>query len=478
MTSATAVNGAANIEHIVVLMLENRSFDHLFGAHAGANGLKGGENNLLDPTQPESPTNPSFPAAQGAPFAISMGQGPGRSLNATNTQLFGQSSGPAASQSPANAGFIKSYQVELTVADKVPNPSNADLAVVMQGFEADRLPAINALANAFCLCDAWFAEVPGPTHPNRLFTHAATSDGHALNVWSMKFTLKTIYEQLQDAGKTWATYEHDTNEVRNFSNISGATASFRQFGQFASDVQSGALPNYSFIIPQFNSTPAQPANSQHAPQDARYGDVLVADVYEALQANPDVWNKSVLIVTYDEHGGFYDHVAPGPAPNPDGKTSPTTGDPSYAPKFGFDRIGLRVPAIIASPWVAAGVVCSKPLQHTSIMATARKIFGVAGALTQRDAVANTFEHLFTQSAPRNDTPSTLPRPVLPVLPQANDPSHPANQPLDPTQRGLMLGVHNLTLASHPDGPGADLLPETQGEASAFIKARYQRHFGS
>lgn len=104
-------------------------------------------------------------------------------------------------------------------------------------------------------------------------------------------------------------------------------------------------------MPRFFSKD-QPANSQHAPQDARYGDNLIADVYDTLRSNADVWMKSALIVTYDEHGGFYDHVVPpsNGIPSPDGINSPPPGDSaSWVPKFGFDRLGMRVPAVIASP---------------------------------------------------------------------------------------------------------------------------------
>ena len=147
---------------------------------------------------------------------------------------------------------------------------------------------------------------------------------------------------------------------------------FRDFTtSFASDVQSNKLPDYSFVIPRFLNADA-PANSQHPPQDARYGDNLIADVYDALRANIDVWQKSVLIVLYDEHGGLYDHVIP-PSdgiPNPDGINSPPPGmTVSWAPEFTFDRLGLRVPAIIASPWVAKGRVDSTRYQHTSMLAT-------------------------------------------------------------------------------------------------------------
>ena len=251
-------------------------------------------------------------------------------------------------------------------------------------------------------------------------------------------------------------------------------------------MQAGVLANYVFVEPRFmNSknnkhTTGGLANSQHAPEDARYGDNLIADVYEALRSNPALWAKSALIVTYDEHGGFFDHVVPPSQgiPNPDGLTSPLPKDPSWAPAFKFDRLGLRVPAVIASPWVKAGRVDSTRYQHTSVLATVKKIFGLPSFLTKRDASANSFEALFGEiNTPRQDTPTTLPRAPLPAIAvSADDPRHPANQPLDEDQRDLLYSVYHLT-QTHPEGPSPGALPRTQGEAHDFIQARYHKHFG-
>ena len=133
---------------------------------------------------------------------------------------------------------------------------------------------------------------------------------------------------------------------------------FRRFDErWKSDVTQGDLPNYVFILPRFVNKsavppePAQPANSQHAPEDVRFGEHLIADVYDAIAGNPALFKKTVLIVTYDEHGGFFDHVAPANAPNPDGQNSPNPDDhsPFQVPSFAFDRLGLRVPTLIVSP---------------------------------------------------------------------------------------------------------------------------------
>jgi phospholipase C len=455
------------IRHVVVLMMENRSFDHLLGFRTGVNGLKGDEFNLLEPTKRQSLANPPFTVGSGAPYAITVGLGPGHSVNQTDVQLFGSK---RTSGHEKNSGFVAAYKSELG-ADHVHSPSHADMSVVMTSFSPAQLPAINALADQFAICDRWHAEVPGPTHPNRLYLHAATSDGHALNAWSATFDLKTIYQQVAEAGFTWATYEEDSNEVREFTPLLVGSPPFKQMSDFAGDCAAGTLANYVFISPRILTDQAgDMVNSQHPPHDMRWGEYLIADVYEALRSNPAVWNATLLVVVYDEHGGFYDHVPPPPASNPDGKTSPTAGDPSYAPKFAFDRLGLRVGAVLVSPWIPAGTVCSDLLQHTSVMKTARELFGVTGTLTQRDAEAASFAGLLSLASPRTDAPLTLPRPPLPDTPPATDPTHPANKALDELQQGILLGVHHRTRAMHPE-QAAELLPKTQGEASAFIKAR-------
>src|SRR5262249_48037966 len=153
----------------------------------------------------------------------------------------------------------------------------------------------------------------------------------------------------------------------------------------------------------------------HAPEDVRFGEHLIADVYDALAANAELFQETVLIVTYDEHGGFFEHVAPGSAPNPDGQNSPNPDDNAAftVPSFEFDRLGLRVPAVIASPWVPRGQVVNRKLQHTSVIKTAVEMFGLAGPLSHRDASAASFADLFTQlSDPRggDQMPAKLKRP--------------------------------------------------------------------
>lgn len=353
----------------------------------------------------------------------------------------------------------------------------------MQSFSPGSLPAIEALADNFCLFDHWFCEVPSSTDPNRLYMHAATSIGNARNVFKQQFpNTQTIYNHIEQAGLTWATYDFDLNEVRTqFPGTHTNPQNFRRFEpRFANDVANNQLPNYSFIFPRFfNNNGAQ--SDQHAPRDLRPGDRLIAQVYNTLRSNINLWNQTALIVTYDEHGGFFDHVPP-PSDgvnNPDGiNAKPVQSTHLFTPAFDFKRLGPRVPALLASPLVKKGIVVSERFQHTSILATVKKLFGLSDFLTARDRQANTFEHLFNDlTAPRTDTPQQLPEvaigPVMHAL-DAVTPSDPGDLPLDDIQQEMLMGVLEIT---QPSNPTPDAIPATQAGASRFVQQRLDSHFG-
>jgi phospholipase C len=468
----------SKIEHFVVLMLENRSFDHMFGFRKGVNGLKGTEANRRNPAAPVSASNPAFKVGTAAPFEIPTkhAQGPMHNVPNVTLQLFGRNT---AGSQPNNSGFVADYH-NTFLMDVHREPSSEELGLVMQSFKPGSLPAMDALADEFVVCDQWFCEVPGPTHPNRLYVHAGTSAGFAHNVFDRRFDLLTIYELLAENGQNWATYQFDLNEVRNFDRLTNSLDCFRRFDKdFKKDVDQGRLPNYSFVVPRFTGTKTHASNSQHAPHDIRFGDLLIADTYDTLRANDAVWEKCALIVLYDEHGGFYDHVAPPSAVNPDGINSVRPDDVKEAhhsapPPFAFDRLGPRVPCLIASPWVGKKIVESRQLQHTSILKTVRQRFGIAKSLSAREERATTFESVFDQSTARN-TIKKLPRVTVPVASDPDHPSNPANLPLDTLNREMVRGVAAITRPSHPEDEDSIWLPKTHGEASEFVRDRWDRH---
>lgn len=388
------------IEHVVVLMLENRSFDHLLGFLGPRarpyEGLTGTESVPVDPHDPQSQR---VTVSAGRPYVTKPD--PGHELDDVTVQLFGTEN-PQAGAVPSMDGFVFRY---LQRAHTLPSASQ-----VMECFEPDALPALATLAREFVVCDHWFSSVPGPTWPNRFFVHCATSGGETGNplfAGAMgRYTMPTIYELLERAGKSWAIYYGDIPQCIALHDLRSQSARrhFRSFSpsRFRDDIRNGTLPNYTFIEPRYFGLGHGPANDQHASHHVRYGEDLVADVYEAIRSVEDVWKKTMLIVLYDEHGGFYDHVPPGSTDNPDGFV--------INPQFDFTRLGVRVPCVLISPFVERGGTMSDTMDHTSILATLHEWFSLPEFLTERDRNAATFASVLTLDEAR-DTPTHLDRPL-------------------------------------------------------------------
>ncbi|HET7386957.1 MAG TPA: alkaline phosphatase family protein [Nocardioidaceae bacterium] len=305
-----------------------------------------------------------------------------------------------------------------------------------------RVPVLATLAAEFAVFDHWYCSAPGETWPNRNFLHAATSDGET-NIAIRPYTDPTIFELLEDHGHDWRIYHDGTAQVMAFPRLwdtAGRHGNWHPTGDFAAHVAGGDLPAYSFIEPR-HQPPRAPLNqlqavgrplgasdSQHpennlvddeaydifAPATATdfdRGEQLLASVYQALRTNPELFASTVLLVTYDEHGGFYDHL---PAP----ERVPAPGDPKSLParlfdalyresaaSFDFTRLGVRVPTVAISPLIPKGTLASEVYEHASVPATLRALFAPEAApLTRRDAHARTFEHLWQDSPARTDLP--------------------------------------------------------------------------
>jgi phospholipase C len=491
----------ATIEHVIVLMLENRSFDHMLGLYPNRqiNGLFGPDGLSINPayknvvTGTGSGQGETISVQAGATYTIDPLQidkrgfgGPGHSFPDATMQLYNTAVAPASTGIPAPlSGFAQSYFNQLRGDVGIQTPTDAQLAVPLCAFTQGQLPTLWQLTQEFCVCDNWFSEVPGPTQPNRLFTHCGTSSGFTHNVWDQPFENQTIYEALDKAGRDWSVFYFDLRDTDSFPQIKKRIDRVLPFQTFLSKAQAGQLPTYSFLCPRYNE-PTQatdpPPNSEHAPYDVRNGENLIADVYEALRAGPG-WPQSLLIITYDEHGGYFDHVPPATSnvDNPDGLTSPTSLDRQQAKAnptkngyllkpnnvFDFRRLGLRVPALLVSPWVAAGSVVKSALQHTSIFATLRDLYGV-GTLTKRDAQAASFASALSLAAPRTDAPTLLNRP--PVTPSDTTSG---SAPL--TQQQSEMWPLLSQLDGHADSGKVAPEPATGREAAQYIHERIAAH---
>lgn len=384
------------IRHIVVLMLENQSFDRILGylklddPGEQIAGLSGGESNPLAPPGDMTPVQVKQISG---PEGYVTDPSPGHDFEDVNVQLFGTRS-PRKGEGPTNQGFVLSYASQ---ADAGGRPLGSRGQAIMGCLDPGALPVTATLARHFVVCDHWFASVPGPTWPNRFFVHAATSLGHldtpetagqfAAQFWGSPYRMRTIFENLMDAGHTWKVYFDDYAQAFALRNLHAYVDQFRKFEQFAADVEAGSLPTYSFIEPRSFSAPGYPANDQHPPHHLLEGEKLIASIYDTLRADEATWRQCLFLVLYDEHGGFYDHVPPPAAVRPDAAVASPSG-------FAFDRLGVRVPALLISPWVPEGHADHSVYDHTSLPATLKKMLGLPTFLTARDRAANTFDGNF------------------------------------------------------------------------------------
>lgn len=433
-------------------MMENRSFDHMLGflpreGHLrGVEGLTGEEHNLADPNDLNSQKFFVSPNACFELETMARGIGPAHDFVDVNRQLNHTHEGPSAALPARNNGFLRAWThslqcyLALDKENAIP-PTQTEMARVMECFTPAQLPVLSTLAREFVLCDHWFCSVPGPTMPNRLFVQAASSSGYAHNAFGDRFPCRTIFQNLADAGIKWSVYHQNCFDlIMNFSGLNYGSSgdpndlNFRDYSLFKQDVATGKLAPYSLVNPRFIehwddlTKDVELANSQHAPCDVRPGEAFIAEVYNILRAS-GLWKKTLMVVTYDEHGGFYDHVPPPMGvPNPDGLVSTD-------PMFDFTRLGPRVPAILISPWLPK-VVDSTVYEHSSVLATVKKLFNLPNFLTERDRHANSFEHLFEGARFRHDTPERLvPLPVPKV-----DPGTRMGRLLDAVQKEIMQGV--------------------------------------
>ncbi len=386
----------ADILHVVVLMLENRSFDCILGRlypdRADFDGVKDAQSNTWNGqdvrvwsssgTSPEWTTIPT--------------PDPEEHFADMTDQIFGAGNAPP---SPATmAGFVANY---------MKNAGN-DPRAVMHGFSPDHLPVISALAKAFGVSDRWHASSPNQTWPNRFFVHTGTAAGYVNNSPPHPpYLMPTIFNRLTARQRSWRIYKHDLPQTatlaRIWSELPDHLYSFEE--DFMADAMNGRLPNYSFIEPRYFSDPIlrRMPNDQHPPHNVLFGERLIGRVYDALRNGPG-WEQTLFIVTYDEHGGIYDHVPPPAAVPP---------DDLHSDGFKFDRFGVRVPAVIISPWVPAGSIIRPPagspypFDHTSILATLRKLFDLGEPLTKRDAAAPDLLHALSLPTPSNTGPASL-----------------------------------------------------------------------
>ncbi|HKV79367.1 MAG TPA: alkaline phosphatase family protein [Candidatus Sulfotelmatobacter sp.] len=379
--------GLDKLQHIVVLMMENRSFDHMLGSLKAVNPAIDGYVDGDPFINPDAMNNPVKPQAL-AEFQGQLDPDPDHHFPAVDVQIYG---GQTGSDRVANmTGFVTSYfhqQQDLGHSQKI-----------MYYFKQSDLPVLTKLALQFAVFNKWFASIPGPTICNRAFAHYGTSFGRVdMDPFDVIEPIKSIYTRLVTAAPkhTAKVYYYDvassTMEVANL--LQHQTEVFGTYKQFLSDCDKGLLPDYSFVEPNYSDHDSdvgeEVASDQHPDHDVQAGEQLIAEVYSHIR-NSKLWPNTALLIVYDEHGGIFDHVPP-PTCKPDSFASSQI-DPGTGQAFQFDRLGVRVPAVLISPWIKPGtVVDDRVFDHASIPATITKFFlGSYPHVSNREANANVF----------------------------------------------------------------------------------------
>jgi phospholipase C len=407
------------IKHVVLLIFENHSFDQMLGCfrkvYPGLEGIPANPGVNRDDSGREYRQTPTTERQ--------MILDPHHEVNHVEAQLRDN-----------NGGFV----LDFVSAD--PGSSIEQRQYIMGYYPLDFLPALHRLARDFTICDHWYASVPGPTWPNRFFALTGTSQGrvnmpedgeHTVDFrgWFQQ-TQDTLFDRLSGQGISWKVYFHDIPQTVCLMHQRRPENAARYFpvAEFYTDARGSEsdFPSFCFIEPDFNGITE---NDDHPPHDVMKAQKLLADVYNALRSNENVWASTLLVVVYDEHGGFYDHVEPPSAIRPDGHTE----------EYAFDRLGVRVPALLISPWVQRGFD-STQFDHTSLLKYLMDKWGL-DPLGERAAQAKSIGPLIHAAAFRTDTPEWI------VL--SSDQLCPPDADLEEMAEAFISGHHRaLALLGH------------------------------
>jgi phospholipase C len=461
------MSGYANIEHVVVVMLENRSFDNLLGwlyeDDPPANFLPSSNQSPFDGLVPGKYSNamagghPAVFATKGTTAWPGVANAncvptpdPNEPFDNATRQIYGTQP-PVAG--PTMGGFLADYAAAAGVTAE-------SSGQIMQSYDPNKqVSVIATLARQFAVSDRWFASVPSQTWPNRAFVHTGSSDGHLNNDNYELYDIDTIFETLQSAGKSWGIF-HDTDYLPSLTlgqflpRLAIHDDHFGDFGEFKSRCKASPtakaenkLPQYSFVEPRFQAElgwfRVLYPEDYHPPHEVNRGEMFLYQVYETIRKCP-YRDKILVIITFDEHGGCYDHTPP-----PTNAQPPAPYPVSRDGRFPFDRFGVRVPALVVSSYVAPGTVFraegDTPFDHTSILATLREWLQLNPFLpSPRIAAAPTLKNVMNAPGPRE-------WPEIPKPSKASGKDASLDTPLSDVQRSVVASHirHRDGLFAHP-----------------------------
>jgi len=474
------MSGLSNINHIVVLMLENRSFDNMVGYVYAENGNK--VSHVIPSTSsplynglayfpPRDPKNPFwcptektfYTTGQSGRIFVSQKASnylvpdpdPEEEFDHMTYQIFGPQK-----QAPTTPNQMKGFYLDYMNASKTPEQ-------IMQCYGASQVGMISTLAQLYSISDEWFASSPTQTWPNRAFVHLGTSRGQVNNGYydPFDYDVPTIYNTLNNWKVTWNVYNDTFLESLTRLQLPKLwdpflDGHFHGFDKFKDDAKNGTLPAYSFLEPSFQIEP----NDEHPPHDVALGEKFIYDTWKALIYGKN-WQNTLFLITYDEHGGCYDHVAPlFGAKTPDAASNPGKEG------FYFNRFGVRVPTLVISPYVQSGTVFRTtktspytPYDHTSVLATLKRWKGIpqtAMPQSERTFAAPTFDNVLTLSAARTDVPDI----------KEPDISKAVHVSLDAPPSDLQMG---MVFAAAAKKAGKSLVADEVADLKANIKTRGQ-----
>jgi phospholipase C len=415
----------SKIKNVVVLVEENRSFDTFAGGltyNSQIDGLL--HHNYCNSLNVSDPNEHADVCA--GPFANNVApDDPNHSISGVNLQLFSTYHPTAEEEITLHAETMRGFVTEQSFSYHTTNKTRA--AEVMNFYTQDQVRVFADLAENFVLFDRWFCSVPGPTNPNRAYVTSGTSAGHGENdagFGAFALPQRSVFQQLTENNVTWINYQNSTTgpglgfnpdaDFYQWTLASGASVTnVKPLQQFYLDAAAGKLPQFTYINPECCSF-----QSFHPPSPITLGEAFIKGIYEAVRGSPQ-WEETLFILTFDEHGGFGDHVPPPVnVPAGDNITYTEIAMDNKPITFDFKRLGVRVPTLLISPWVGKGVIENKgqnnggEYTHTSILGFVQELWNLDDGipLTPRVAYSSTFEHLITDDL-RTDTPETLPDPT-------------------------------------------------------------------
>ena len=512
------------MDHVVLVIFENRSLDNLLGHLYGPDDGKAFEGVLgKDLSNPVPDWAEHQPPDGSGRVPLHVGTDmdapnpdSGEEYVHTNTQLYGildeqnrfaggdsvkpPYNAPPPGATPTMDGFVTDY-ISFFTWEIGRQPTYDEYAQIMQAYTPEQVPVLNGLARDFGVFDHWFCEVPSQTFMNRSFWTAATCSptptGGTTNTpvshWIHDNTAETIFDRLEAHGKTWKIYVREPcpasfTAVIHWPRLRERFATHVvPFEQFKLDAAAGALPDFSLIEPNLLAGHGDyhPAAGQaiiqgvdlpaaDPPSSILSGEMFLEEIYTAYRGmtSPEGTNvyNTALLIGWDEPGGTYDHVPPGPVPAPDQAAPPGQCD------FTFDRSGYRVPAIIVSPWVASGSVFQKEHRHTSLIATLRSQWDLGEPFTERDKAAAPIDYVFSLDTPR--PPQEWASPVaLPVPPTQID-WESADKTMSNLGKAVLPGIiasakaKGLPLPPEVEDPDFHLTAWLAWDVQAYIGAHF------